>query len=136
MRVKRINHIAIAVENLDDAVDTFKQILGIEPGEIKEVSDQKVRVAMFDVGGVYVELIEPTSEDSPIYKFVKEKGGGLHHIAFSVSSLNDVIQKLEEKGFIWINKEPRIGAEGKPIAFLHPKSTKRVLIEFVEEGEE
>ncbi|MCD6503275.1 MAG: methylmalonyl-CoA epimerase [Thermoplasmata archaeon] len=136
MRVKGLNHVAIAVENLEDAVNTFRQVLGMDPKEIKEVKDQKVRVAMFDVNGIYVELIEPTSEDSPVYKFVKEKGGGLHHIAFSVDSIKDAIEELESKGFVWINKEPRIGAEGKPIAFLHPKSTKRVLIEFVEEGGE
>jgi len=136
LRIHKVNHIAIAVQNLDEAIKVYEKLLGFGPKEIKEVPDQKVRVAMFDVGRVLIELLEPMSEDSPISKFVKEKGGGLHHIAFSVNNINEAIEKLSQEGFVWINKEPRIGAEGKPIAFLHPKSTMRVLIEFVEDKEE
>jgi len=136
MKVLKVDHVGIAVKSIEEALPVFKKIFGKDPEEIKELPDHGVKVAMFKIGETLIELLEPLGESSPIWKFVNERGGGLHHIAIGVKGLREGLKELEESGIRLIDKEPRIGAEGKEIAFIHPKSTFRVLLELVEEGEE
>ncbi len=129
--INKIDHIGIAVKNLDEAVDLYKK-LGFEVKEIEEVPEQKVKVAMLPVGESKIELLEATSEDSPIAKFIERRGEGVHHIAINVSDIEKALQNAKEKGLQLIDEKPRIGAGGKKVAFIHPKSTKGVLLELVE----
>ncbi len=123
-----IDHVAIAVRDIEEARRTFDALFGA-PGAVEEVADQKVRTCFYDVGGVHIELVEPTSPDSPIAKFLEKRGGGIHHIAFRTTDLEGALAQLSEKGFRLIDHEPRAGAGGKKIAFLHPASTHKVLME-------
>ncbi len=133
----KIDHVAIAVENLDEAIQVYSKFFGKEPDAIETVEEQKVRVAVYRLGDARVEIMEPTSEDSPISGFLKKRGSGLHHIAFRVEDIRQKLADLKEKGFRLINEEPRIGAEGKLIAFVHPKSMYGVLTELTQDkGEE
>ncbi|MCB5249673.1 MAG: methylmalonyl-CoA epimerase [Candidatus Cloacimonadales bacterium] len=132
--VKKISHIGIAVKDLNEAIK-FYQKLGLELEEIEEVPSQKVKVAFFPIGEVRIELLEATSEDSPIAKFIEKRGEGVHHLAFQVDDLPEKLSEAEEKEFRLIDKEPRPGAHGADIAFLHPKSTHGTLIEFCQEKE-
>ncbi len=129
MHVKKIDHIGIAVESLDDALVFYRDALGLESLGVEEVPSQKVRVAMFKVGESKIELLEPTSPDSPIAAFLEKKGQGIHHIAYSVSDASGAVSELLEKEVQMIDKEPRPGAGGAKIAFVHPKSSGRVLTE-------
>jgi methylmalonyl-CoA/ethylmalonyl-CoA epimerase len=129
MHVKKIDHIGIAVESLDDASVFYRDALGLESLGVEEVPSQKVRVAMFKVGESKIELLEPTSPDSPIAAFLEKKGQGIHHIAYSVSDASGAVSELLEKEVQMIDKEPRPGAGGTKIAFVHPKSSGRVLTE-------
>jgi len=129
--INKIDHIGIAVKNLDEAIEIYKK-LGFEVKEIEEVPEQKVRVAMLPIGESRIELLEATSEDSPIAKFIERRGEGVQHIAINVSDIEKVLQDLKEKGLQLIDEKPRIGAGGKKVAFIHPKSTKGVLLELVE----
>jgi len=129
--INKIDHIGIAVKNLDEAVDLYKK-LGFEVKEIEEVPEQKVKVAMLPVGESKIELLEATSEDSPIAKFIERRGEGVHHIAINVSDIEKALQNAKENGLQLIDEKPRIGAGGKKVAFIHPKSTKGVLLELVE----
>ncbi len=129
MHVKKIDHIGIAVESLDDASAFYRDALGLESLGVEEVPSQKVRVAMFKVGESKIELLEPTSPDSPIAAFLEKKGQGIHHIAYSVSDASGAVSELLEKEVQMIDKEPRPGAGGSKIAFVHPKSSGRVLTE-------
>ncbi|HOP27469.1 MAG TPA: methylmalonyl-CoA epimerase [Candidatus Sabulitectum sp.] len=129
MHVKKIDHIGIAVESLDDASVFYRDALGLESLGVEEVPSQKVRVAMFKVGESKIELLEPTSPDSPIAAFLEKKGQGIHHIAYSVSDASGAVSELLEKEVQMIDKEPRPGAGGSKIAFVHPKSSGRVLTE-------
>jgi len=129
--INKIDHIGIAVKNLDEAVDLYKK-LGFEVKEIEEVPEQKVKVAMLPVGESKIELLEATSEDSPIAKFIERRGEGVHHIAINVSDIEKALQNAKEKWLQLIDEKPRIGAGGKKVAFIHPKSTKGVLLELVE----
>lgn len=129
MNVKKIDHIGIAVESLDDASVFYRDALGLESLGVEEVPSQKVRVAMFKVGESKIELLEPTSPDSPIAAFLEKKGQGIHHIAYSVSDASGAVSELLEKEVQMIDKEPRPGAGGSKIAFVHPKSSGRVLTE-------
>lgn len=131
--IKKIDHIAIAVENLAQTAEVFQKMLGIAPSEVEEVPDQKVRALFFDVGGVHIELLEPMSADSPIAGFMEKKGQGIHHIAFTTNDIGGEIQRLSESGFRMIDSQPRIGAGGKKIAFVHPKSSEKVLTELSQE---
>ncbi len=134
--LKRIDHIGIAVKSIDDAVPYYENALGFKCEGVEEVAEQKVKTAFFDVGGVHIELLEPTSEDSPIAKFLeKNPHGGVHHIAFNSDSIMDDLAKAENAGVGLINKEPKIGAHAKKIAFLHPKFTKGVLTELCQDGD-
>jgi len=127
-----IEHIGIAVKNLNDAIKYYEDVLGLECYAIEEVADQKVKTAFFKVGQTKLELLEATSEDSPVAKFIEKKGEGIHHIAFAVDNIAEKLSAVEEKGVKLIDKKPRKGAEGLNIGFLHPKSTFGVLTEFCE----
>ncbi len=129
--IRKIDHIGIAVKNLEEAMELYKK-LGFEVEEIEEVPEQKVRVAMLPVGESRIELVEATAEDSPIAKFLEKRGEGIHHIAVNVENIEKALEKAKENGLQLIDEKPRIGAGGKKVAFVHPKSTKGVLLEFVE----
>ena len=130
--VKKVDHIGIAVKNLDEQIKYYTDVLGIECAGIEEIAEQKVRVAMFPLGEVRIELLEPMSDDSPIARFIEKKGPGIHHIAYEVNDLGDNLKRLQERNIRLINQEPVVGAGGHKIAFLHPKSTFSVLTELCE----
>ena len=132
MEVTHIEHIGIAVENLEDAITYYEDVLGLKCYGIEEVADQKVRTAFFKVGDAKIELLESTSPDGPIGKFIEKKGPGMHHMAFAVKNIEESLTDAEEKGVRLIDKTPRKGAEGLDIGFLHPKSTLSVLTELCE----
>jgi len=129
--IRKIDHVGIAVKNLEDATATYKA-LGFEVEEIEEVEEQKVRVAMLPVGESRIELLEATSDDSAIAKFIAGRGEGIHHIAINVENIEEALKKAKDAGLKLIDEKPRIGAGGKKVAFVHPKSTHGVLLEFVE----
>lgn len=129
---KYIEHIGIAVKNLNEAVSYYENVLGLKCYKIEEVEDQKVKTAFFKVGETKIELLESTSPDGPVGRFIEKKGEGIHHIAFAVDNLEEKLKEVEGKGVQLIDKAPRKGAEGLDIAFLHPKSTFGVLTEFCE----
>jgi methylmalonyl-CoA/ethylmalonyl-CoA epimerase len=131
----KINHLGIAVKSLDEAVAVFKRLTGSEPTPTEEVADQKVRVAMFQVGESRLELLEATAPESPIARFLEKGGRGVHHLTLTVPDLNATLASLERDGVRLIDRQPRIGAGGEKIAFLHPSSTAGVLIELLEERE-
>jgi len=132
--INQINHIAIAVESIDEQIPYYRDILNLEFLGIEEVAEQKVRVAMFNVGNVKIELLEPTDENSPISKFLEKKGNGLHHIAFQTDNITKEINSLKNKNIKMIDEKPRVGAHNTKIAFIHPKSSGRILTEICEEG--
>ncbi len=129
--IRKIDHVGIAVKSLDETTKTY-EALGFEVEEIEEVAEQKVRVAMLPVGESRIELLEATSEDSAIAKFISSRGEGIHHIAINVENIEEALKKAKEAGLRLIDEKPRIGAGGKKVAFVHPKSTHGVLLEFVE----
>ncbi|MDR1113366.1 MAG: methylmalonyl-CoA epimerase [Bacteroidales bacterium] len=135
MNISHIEHIGIAVKDLHAAIPYYETVLGLKCYSIEEVASQKVRTAFFMVGQTKIELLEPTSADSPVSKFLETKGEGIHHIAFAVDNLQASLDEVESKGIRLIDKSPRGGAEGLNIAFLHPKSTGSVLTELCEKGE-
>ncbi len=132
MNITHIEHIGIAVKNLQESIDFFEKILNLKCYKIEEVADQKVKTAFFQVGQTKIELLESTSPDGPIGKFIEKKGEGIHHIAFAVDGLQESLESVSSKGVQLIDSKPREGAEGLNIAFLHPKSTFGVLTEFCE----
>ncbi|MDR2511959.1 MAG: methylmalonyl-CoA epimerase [Bacteroidales bacterium] len=129
MNIKKIEHIGIAVANLEEAIKYYENVLGLKNYAIEEVADQKVKTAFFMVGETKIELLEATSTDSTIAKFIENKGQGVHHIAFAVENTNDALKEVETKGVRLIDEHSRKGAEGLSIGFLHPKSTFGVLTE-------
>jgi methylmalonyl-CoA/ethylmalonyl-CoA epimerase len=133
MEISHIEHIGIAVSNLSEAIIFYEKKLGLKCYNIEEVKDQKVKTAFFMVGQTKIELLESTEEDGPIGKFIEKKGQGIHHIAFAVKGIENILPELENNGIHLIDKSPRKGAEGLDIAFIHPKSTHGVLIEICEE---
>lgn len=132
MKPTHIEHIGIAVRNLDESVRYYETVLGLRCYAVEEVKDQKVRTAFFRVGDTKIELLETTEPDGPIGKFIEKKGEGVHHIAFAVRNLAAALAEVEEKGVQLIDRNPRKGAEGLNIAFLHPKSTGGILTELCE----
>ncbi|MCB5271607.1 MAG: methylmalonyl-CoA epimerase [Candidatus Cloacimonetes bacterium] len=130
--VKKISHIGIAVKNLEEGI-AFYEKLGLKLEAIEEVPSQMVRVAFLPCGDTRIELLEPTSEDSPVAKFIEKKGEGIQHLAFAVDDLPQALKDIEAQGVRLIDKEPRAGAHQADIAFLHPKSTNGVLIELCKE---
>ena len=131
-RILRIDHIGIAVSNLDAALQLYTVLFGREPDSIEDVEDQKVRTAFFEAGESSVELLYPTADDSPISRFLERRGDGIHHICFTVPNIERALEELRAQGMRLIDETPRTGAHGKRIAFLHPKSMGGVLIELSE----
>ena len=129
MNNSHIEHIGIAVENLSESIKYYEEVLGMKCYAIEEVVDQKVKTAFFLVGQTKIELLESTSPDGPIGKFIEKKGQGIHHIAFAVPNADQALKQAEEKGVQLVDKVSRKGAEGLKIGFLHPKSTQGVLTE-------
>jgi methylmalonyl-CoA/ethylmalonyl-CoA epimerase len=136
MKPTHIEHIGIAVTNLDTAIEFYEKVLGLKCYSIEEVADQKVRTAFFLVGQTKIELLESTDPEGPIGKFIEKKGEGIHHIAFSVVNIEEQLAKASNQGVRLIDSTPRKGAEGLDIAFLHPKSASGVLIELCEKKAE
>ena len=130
MEITHIEHIGIAVKSIEEQLPYYENILGLKCYNIETVEDQKVKTAFFMVGQTKIELLEPTSEDSTVAKFIEKKGEGVHHIAYATKNINDALKEVESKGVKLIDKEGRAGAEGLTIGFLHPKSTVFVLTEF------
>lgn len=133
MDISHIEHIGIAVKNIEEAIDYYENTLGLKCYAIEEVKDQKVKTAFFRVGQTKVELLESTDPEGPIGKFVEKRGQGIHHMAFAVNNIEKSLEEAEAKGVKLIDKTPRKGAEGLDIGFLHPKSTFGVLTEFCED---
>jgi len=130
--IKDVDHVAIAVNNLDEALQIYERVLGLKLEKVRMVEQQNVKVALLLAGEVKIELLEPTDAESTVAKFLEKRGEGVHHIALSVSDIENHLKELKKKGIVLIDEKPRIGAEGGKIAFIHPKSTKNVLIELVE----
>jgi methylmalonyl-CoA/ethylmalonyl-CoA epimerase len=130
MKPSHIEHIGIAVSNLEEAVSYYEQVLGLECYAIEEVKEQKVRTAFFRVGESKIELLESTEADGPVGKFIEKRGQGIHHIAFAMDDTDQALKEAEARGVQLIDKSSRKGAEGLNIGFLHPKSTFGVLTEF------
>ncbi len=133
MELTHIEHIGIAVSNLEVSIKFYEDALGLKCYAIEEVKDQKVRTAFFKVGQTKIELLESTDPEGPVGKFIEKKGEGIHHLAFAVKNLPEALKTVESKGVRLIDQQPRKGAEGLNIAFLHPKSTNGVLTELCEE---
>jgi len=129
--IVKIDHIGIAVNSVEDAVKLYFDAFGLKAGEIETVEEQKVRAAMIPVGESRFELLESTDPEGVIAKYIERRGEGMHHLALEVSDIQSVLKVLKEKGIPLIDMEPKVGADGSKIAFLHPKGTK-VLIELVE----
>jgi methylmalonyl-CoA/ethylmalonyl-CoA epimerase len=127
-----IEHLGIATRRLDEAIGFWREALGLEVVETEEVAEQRVRVAMLPLGESRIELLEPTSEDSPIAKFLEKRGPGIHHIAVRVDDIRTTLARLKERGARLIDETPRTGAGGSLVAFVHPSSTNGVLLELVE----
>jgi methylmalonyl-CoA/ethylmalonyl-CoA epimerase len=131
-KVMKINHLGVATKGIDEALGFWADALGLENVHTEIVEDQKVRVAMLPIGESRIELLEPTSDDSPISKFLEKRGGGIHHIAVEVDDIEAALAKLRDKGMRLIDEKPRIGAEGCLVAFVHPSSANGVLLELVQ----
>lgn len=129
MNISHIEHIGIAVKNIEEAKKYWEDILGLKCYAVEEVADQKVKTAFFMVGQTKIELLESTDPEGPIGKFIEKKGEGIHHIAFAVDNVDEALAEAEQKGVQLIDKKGRKGAEGLNIGFLHPKSTAGVLTE-------
>jgi methylmalonyl-CoA/ethylmalonyl-CoA epimerase len=128
----KLDHLGIATKSLDEALSFWVDSLGLENVHSETVEDQKVRVAMLPVGESRIELLEPTSDDSPISKFLEKRGPGIHHIAIEVDDIEASLKQLKDKGARLIDESPRIGAENCLVAFVHPSSTGGVLLELVQ----
>ncbi|HHT30693.1 MULTISPECIES: methylmalonyl-CoA epimerase [Petrimonas] len=135
MELTHIEHIGIAVKSIEEQLPYYEGVLGLKCYNIETVEDQKVKTAFFMIGQTKIELLEPTSEESTVAKFIEKKGEGIHHIAFATKNLSDSLKEIEAKGVRLIDAQPRAGAEGLNIAFLHPKSTGSVLTELCEHPE-
>lgn len=132
MKPTHIEHIGIAVNNLEEAIPFYENVLGLTCYAVEEVADQKVKTAFFKVGQTKIELLESTDPEGPIGKFLEKKGQGVHHLAFAVDGIAEKLTLAAERGIKVIDKTPRKGAEGLNIGFLHPKSTFGVLTELCE----
>ena len=130
MKPTHIEHIGIAVTNLEESIQYYEKVLGLECYAIEEVSDQRVKTAFFRVGDTKIELLESTDPEGPIGKFIEKKGPGIHHLAFAMENVTESLKDAANHGIRLIDEVPRKGAEGLQIGFLHPKSTFGVLTEF------
>ncbi|MEN8223733.1 MAG: methylmalonyl-CoA epimerase [Bacteroidota bacterium] len=133
MKPSHIEHIGIAVKSLDEAIPFYEKMLGSACYAVEEVKDQKVKTAFLKIGQTKIELLESTDPEGPIGKHIEKRGEGVHHIAFAVEDIETHLKKAEDNGIRLVDKQPRKGAEGLDIAFLHPKSTFGVLTEFCED---
>ncbi|MCB0426394.1 MAG: methylmalonyl-CoA epimerase [Mangrovimonas sp.] len=131
--IKKIEHLGIAVKNLDESNKLFEKLLGVSHYKIEEVESEGVKTSFFQVGETKIELLEATRLESPIAKFIEKKGEGIHHMAFDVEQIESEIERLTGEGFQVINDSPKNGADNKRIVFLHPKTTNGVLIELCED---
>jgi len=128
-----VDHVGVAVKNLDEAISVYRDVLGFKLEAVHVLTERKVRVAFFSSGGeTNIELLEPIGSDSPVAKFLESRGEGVEHFAVRVKDIEAVLAKLKRKGIALVDDKPRTGAEGAKIAFVHPKSTKGVLMELVE----
>ncbi len=128
-----VDHIGVGVNKLDEAITLYCDVLGLRLEGIHMVEEQKVRVASLSTGGeTRIELLEPTESESPVAKFIERRGEGVHHIALKVRNIKAVLEELKEKGLKLVDEKPRMGVDGAKIAFIHPKSTKNVLLELCE----
>lgn len=133
--IKKIDHIGIAVNSIEKTSELFSKILGLKVAGEELIEEQKVKVAFLPLGDSELELLESTSPDGPIARFIEKKGEGIQHIAFRVDNLEKALEKLKEEGFRLIDEKPRYGAGGAKIAFLHPKNINGILIELSERNE-
>ena len=133
MKPTHIEHIGIAVQNLEEQIKYYEEVLGLKCYNIEVIADQKVKTAFFMVGQTKIELLESTDPEGPVGKFIEKKGQGIHHIAYAVESVQEFLDDATSKGIATIDKTPRNGAEGLRIGFLHPKSTFGVLTEVCEQ---
>jgi methylmalonyl-CoA/ethylmalonyl-CoA epimerase len=131
--MEKLEHIGIAVKNLEDSNKLFAKLLGKPHYKIEEVESEGVRTSFFEVGGIKIELLEATRADSPIARFIEKKGEGLHHLAFTSEQIEDEIKKLSGEGFVPLADKPKPGADNKKIVFLHPKTTNGVLVELCQD---
>jgi len=131
--MNKLEHIGIAVKNLDESNALFARLLGKPHYKVEEVESEGVRTSFFEVGGIKIELLEATRPDSPIAKFIEKRGEGIHHLAFDADPLEDKMRELKEEGFVLLAETPKSGADNKAIVFLHPKTTQGVLVEICQE---
>jgi methylmalonyl-CoA/ethylmalonyl-CoA epimerase len=130
--IKGIDHIGIAVNNLNEALAVYERALGLKHERVTVIDSQRVKVAFLQVGDSRIELLEPLSKESTLAGFLEKRGEGIHHIALRVDGIDDMLKKLQNQGIMLIDEKPRPGAEGGKIAFVHPKSVKGVLLELCE----
>ena len=130
----KIDHIGIATRGIEDAMTFYRDALGLDVAETEEITEQKVRVAMLPIGDSRIELLEATSDDSPLARFLEKRGPGIHHIALRVDDIRAALADLKQKGARLIDEEPRTGAGGCLVAFVHPSSTNGVLLELVQDN--
>jgi lactoylglutathione lyase/methylmalonyl-CoA/ethylmalonyl-CoA epimerase len=126
---KKISHIGIAVNNMNEAIKLYSEVLGLKVTGLETIEDQKVKSAMIPIGESRIELMESTDPDGPIGKFITKRGEGIHHISLEVDDIEKMLAKLSGAGIELIDKKPRIGAEGSKIAFVHPRGMRGVLLE-------
>ncbi|MBT3587791.1 MAG: methylmalonyl-CoA epimerase [Flavobacteriaceae bacterium] len=131
--MKKIEHIGIAVKNIENATKVYSSLLGSSPYKMEEVKSEGVKTSFFKTGDSKIELLEATNPDSPIAKFIEKRGEGVHHIAFAVDDIESEIARLKKEGFIVLNETPKKGADNKLVVFLHPRSTTGVLVELCQE---
>jgi methylmalonyl-CoA/ethylmalonyl-CoA epimerase len=131
--MNKLEHIGIAVKNLEEANILFARLLGKPHYKVEEVESEGVRTSFFDVGGIKIELLEATRPDSPIAKFIEKRGEGIHHLAFDADPIEDKMKQLSDQGFSLLAEKTKSGADNKEIVFLHPKSTHGVLVELCQE---
>lgn len=130
--IKKVNHMAIAVNDLDDALEFYNRVFGLKPEKVETVTEQRVKAAIIPIGeGSEIELIQPIDTESGVAKFLEKRGEGIHHVALEVDNIDDALKAVAAKGVEMIDKEPRLGLAGR-VAFLHPKSTRGILVELVQ----
>ena len=132
--LKEIDHIAVAVHSMDEALATFRELYGVEPERTEQIASDKITEAMLRIGDTYLQLLEPTDPESTVAKFLEKRGPGLHHIAIAVDDLEAALAHLKSKGAELLDETPRIGGGGHRVAFVHPKTTHGILIELIERG--
>ncbi len=135
MKTMKLDHIGIAVKNIDEVANFYQNVLGISLEKTEVVEDQKVKVAFLPIGDTELELLESTHDDGPISRYIDKKGEGVQHLAFKVENIDDSINFMMDKGYRMIDESPRYGAGGAKIAFMHPKETNGVLIELCERND-